>query len=551
MTAKPKVLFVTESRNLASGFGTYAKEILQRIYDSGKFELAEFVCYASPDEFKSNDWLVYNNSLVSGQELEEINQNPLIQWGMKRFDRAALDFKPDVVCTYRDPWMDSYISDSPFLPFFEWIWMPTVDSDPQKSAWIQKFKKCSRLLSYSHYGKEILENQTHGRLNVFGIASPAMEDVFDIVVDKKSHKESLGINPNSIIFGTVMRNQKRKMFAELIRSFKKYLDKCDKETYEKSFLYLHTSFPEKTGWDITELAHEFGILNKLLTTYLCRKCNRVKPGFYQDAIAFCDHCKINSCTMPNVSNGLDTNALSKIYNLFDIYIQYAICEGFGMPVVEAAACGVPLAVVNNTSMTDFVKYLNAIPIDAYPIRELETNADRSGPNNDHLVEIMLNFSKKSEAEIKDLRNETYRLCKNKYDWDKAAQVWIDSIVDALDNKKPNSGKWNSGSIINEINIDDMPTGLNNFQFCEWLYSNLVQDPSEMHNLQMMETIRDLNLGISRKGGLEKCDQKIIFDYTLNSIYYRKLNYDKLRCGVFVEQQTPEFILEAHKGLKEQ
>ena len=41
MTRKKKILFVTKSHKLASGFGTYAKEILQRIYDTGKYEIAQ------------------------------------------------------------------------------------------------------------------------------------------------------------------------------------------------------------------------------------------------------------------------------------------------------------------------------------------------------------------------------------------------------------------------------------------------------------------------------------------------------------------------------
>lgn len=550
MTAKPKVLFVTESRNLASGFGTYAKEILPRIHNSGELELAEFVCYGQANDFKSNDWLVYNNGSVTGKDLEEYNNNPLIQWGIKRFDRAVLDFKPDVVCTYRDPWMDMYISDSPYLPFFEWIWMPTVDSDPQKAEWISIFSKCSSLLTYSNYGKDVLESQTKGRLKVSDIASPAMENVFHMIQDKKSHKEKFGLKPDSIIFGTVMRNQKRKMFAELMKTFKLYLDSCDKETYEKSYLYLHTSFPEKLGWNITQLAHEFGICNKLLTTYICRKCGNITASHYQDALAFCDKCQIISCVMSTVNFGVSTKDLCNIYNLFDLYIQYAICEGFGMPVVEAAACGVPLAVINNTSMTDFVKYLKAIPIEPHPIRELETNADRSGPNNASLLKIMLDFSKKSVEEIENLRGYTNSSCHEKYNWDSCANLWIENIKKSLENKKLLNGRWDIGPIIQEQDINNVPKNLNNFQFVEWLYALFVQDAHEMYNYQMMETIKDLNIGATRRfSRLETCDQNMIFRNIVDSIYMRKLNYDRLRCGMAQEQKIPDFITDAHKGLK--
>ena len=43
--SKKKVLFVTESHKMASGFGTYAKQVLPRLAATGKYELAEFASY--------------------------------------------------------------------------------------------------------------------------------------------------------------------------------------------------------------------------------------------------------------------------------------------------------------------------------------------------------------------------------------------------------------------------------------------------------------------------------------------------------------------------
>ena len=67
--------------------------------------------------------------------------------------------------------------------------------------------------------------------------------------------------------------------------------------------------------------------------------------------------------MPNVGQGLSIPDLIKVYNLFDLYVQYAICEGFGMPQVEAAGCGVPIAAVNYSAMADVLKFTKGYPID--------------------------------------------------------------------------------------------------------------------------------------------------------------------------------------------
>ena len=57
MQRKKRILFVTESHKLASGFGTYGKEVISRIHKSGKYEIAEFACYASP---RDRDWETNN-----------------------------------------------------------------------------------------------------------------------------------------------------------------------------------------------------------------------------------------------------------------------------------------------------------------------------------------------------------------------------------------------------------------------------------------------------------------------------------------------------------
>jgi len=59
---KKKVLLVAENHDLASGFGTYAKNLLQRLHDSGKYELAEFGIYANISLGKNVPWKFYANA---------------------------------------------------------------------------------------------------------------------------------------------------------------------------------------------------------------------------------------------------------------------------------------------------------------------------------------------------------------------------------------------------------------------------------------------------------------------------------------------------------
>ena len=544
MQNKKKILFVTESHKLASGFGTYSKEVLSRLHKMGKYEIAEFACYASSDSFENPDWLIYGNAPMANETeyADQHSKNPTLQWGIGRFDHAVLDFKPDIVATYRDPWMDSFIQSSILLPFFHWVWMPTVDSEPQKNEWLYWFNQCDGLLAYSEYGVRTLEEQTHGRLKVSGCASPAIDPVeFNIIPNKKEHKKSFGLDPESFIVGTVMRNQKRKMFPELMRSFKDFLAKAPSDIAKKSYLYLHTSYPEKMGWDITSLIHEYGLGSRILVTYVCRHCKNYFPSHYRDAITLCQHCNHLAATMPGVQNGIPHSELNNIYNLMDLYVQYAICEGFGMPQVEAAACGTPIAATNYSAMEDVVKFCNGYPIEPKLAREMETNADRSGPNNECLSNIILSCATQTEQQAKKRRLETRKGCINRYTWDIAAKSWAD-YFDSVTKTKPLEGKWTAPPLMRDI-PDQIPNGMSNPHFCEWICLEVLQNQEKAYGYDMLNMLRNLNFGAVIGGDLSTYNQERAFNESKGLAEHR-LFFDRLRTGAI--SATQSFVVEAHR-----
>lgn len=231
-------------------------------------------------------------------------------------------------CSIRDAWMDNWVADSPVREYFHWIWMPTVDSAPQRPYWIDVFTKCDAVFTYSEFGTRTLQEQGKNKINLKGCASPGIDaNIFKPVMDKQAHRNSLGISPDINILGTVMRNQKRKLFPELMQAFRLFLDTTDKEIAKKTFLYLHTSYPEKNGWDLPDLILENGISSKVLATYICKHCKNVFVSFFADARTICKHCGQHSAIFPNVVHGATTEQLVKIYNCFDVYVQYAICLG--------------------------------------------------------------------------------------------------------------------------------------------------------------------------------------------------------------------------------
>lgn len=531
--SKKKVLFLTESHHLASGFGTYAKEVLTRLWSTGKYNLAEFASYGDLAKCSHVPWRYYSNSPSNDQEADIYNRNPNNAFGLWRLNHALLDFKPDIVLTYRDPWMDMWINESPLRKFFHWVWMPTVDSYPQKRKWIDVFEQCDGILAYSEYGIRSLKKQSKF-VNTLGCASPGINpNVFKPVEDKKEHKKRLGLPEDSIIVGTVMRNQKRKLFIELMKAFKIFIDTAPKEIADKTFLYLHTSYPERVGWDIESGIIEYGLGSKVICTYICRSCNSWCCKKYSGAISTCEKCGSKASFMPSVSQGLSTDDLVSVYNTFDLYAQYAICEGFGMPQVEAAACGVPVAATNYSAMEDVVQFTNGYPVPVKTFfREMETWAERAYPDNEAMAKIIEEFASMDE----NARLEKSRMVRegaiSRYNWDDCAKVW-ETVIDAfLQTKRASS--WDSPpNMLANVQMPNIPS---NEDFVSWCLAGALRRPEKINRHDYHMYCKNLEFGCLTDAQLEPFKRENMLDYVNNKINENNF-FESVRTG----QRRPEQI----------
>jgi len=106
---------------------------------------------------------------------------------------------------------------------------------------------------------------------------------------------------------------------------------------------------------------------------------------------------------------VDFNDLKKLTAAATVYVFPSFYEGFGMPQVEATACGVPIASTNYSAMEDVLQWTKGYPVNIQKMyREVETNAERVFPDNDHLVEIMIKHLMLSPEEKQNrLRNEKF------------------------------------------------------------------------------------------------------------------------------------------------
>ena len=487
---KKKVLFCTEASWLSTGYAVYTKEVLSRLVKEEDIEVAELACYATIEDVEKHPtlWQVYpNKPMPDDPNYTHYQASASAQFGEQVFNHVLLHFQPDVVIDIRDWWMMEYQQRSPFRDFFNWAIMPTVDAEPQADQWINTYATADAAFAYSEFGAATLAKQCD-RIQLAGIAPPAASQSFKPHPNKDQHKESMGLSKDAWIVGTVMRNQKRKLYPDLFESFRALLDEVADANI---FLYCHTYYPD-IGWEIPKLLNEHGLSSRVLFTYKCKSCGRVSVNFFQDSVQHCRYCNKFTSQMVGINNSIDEHELAAVYNLFDVYVQYANSEGFGMPQLEAAQCGVPVVTVDYSAMQSIAENIGAITVKplAYSV-ECETGCKRAIPDNHQLTQELIHLydAKNQLPALGDyMRNKTI----DYYSWDKTAKTWL-GIIRRLPAKDPEE-TWLSPPKIFEP-ATEIPSNLEHMvDKVNFIFNHILHKPEWIGSFLWKKVLKDCTFG---------------------------------------------------------
>jgi glycosyltransferase involved in cell wall biosynthesis len=496
---KPRILYVGEFTKLATGYSVYGSEILRRLHETGKYELGELACYAAADDprFLNHGlpWTVFPGMPAASdpKAWAAFRTDKMNEFGQWAFEDVCLKFKPDIVVDIRDHWMMSFAETSPFRRFYHWVIMPTVDATPQQEQWIATYINADAVFTYSDWGFKTLQQEGGGLIKLRGSASPGADlDTF-FPMDRKAIRRIMHIEDDAFIIGTVMRNQGRKLYPELMESFAKFLKQAPPELAKKTTLYLHTSYPDQ-GWDIPRLIKQHGLGHKVLMTYKCQHspCATVFPAFFMDSRGACPNCGRLSAFIPNVQAGVDRSTLAKIMNLFDVYVQYANSEGFGMPQVEAASCGVPVFATDYSAMSDVVRkvYGQPIKVDRL-ILEGDFGCYRAWPDNQDFIDKLIKHFSKPEYERLELGKRARIGVERHYRWEDTAKQWEDAF-DSLP-LRPIEETWHSSPRVHRP-LKPPDTFSSNEEFVRWCIINIFGREEWVNSYLEVRLVRDLNWG---------------------------------------------------------
>jgi glycosyltransferase involved in cell wall biosynthesis len=225
----------------------------------------------------------------------------------------AAHFKADFLLTNVDAWV---IDPNRMIHGTRWVaWIP-IDHDPCPKIVADKINTCFTRIAPSKFGQAAIE-----ALGMDCLYAPyAVDTNIYKPKDQKEARMKLGLKDDRFIFGIVAMNKgqpSRKAFEPQMRAFAKI-----HQVHKDTALYLHTQDQEQlAGINLRHLANYLGI---------------------GDCVQFCDqHANIL---------GFPDDYMVNAYNAIDCLMLCSMGEGFGIPLVEAQACGTPVITGDWTAM---------------------------------------------------------------------------------------------------------------------------------------------------------------------------------------------------------
>ncbi len=305
-----KIMFMANAPWCTTGYGIQGKHLVWRWKRLG-VDVAYFAFYG-----------LQNGMLhVDGVPIYPMGVRP---WGEDVLDAHMRHFGAHLLVTLMDVWVQDFFGKHAQREGWLWApWMP-VDQEPVPQVVIERLEGAYWVLPYSRWGEEKLHEV--GITNTTYIPHGVDTRTFDILFDddRRLLRAKAGIAPDAFVIGMVAANKgypPRKAFPEQLLAFKKF-----KERVPNAVLYLHT---------LTSTAHGGVDILAILKNLDLRVGEDVLiTDQYQYVM------------------GLSEESMAKMFGIFDILTLCSYGEGFGIPIIEAQACGVPVVVANNSAMPE-------------------------------------------------------------------------------------------------------------------------------------------------------------------------------------------------------
>jgi glycosyltransferase involved in cell wall biosynthesis len=216
---------------------------------------------------------------------------------------------PNAILTLYDAWVFNNVPGIDDLNFMSWTPVDHLSLPPNVLKWAKRPNV--KTIAMSPFGQREFEK--------YGVDSFYIPHAVDTKIYKPTSKirnvnsrEYMGLKEDDFLVGMVAANKAntsihRKAFAENLLAFALF-----KKSHPNAYLYIHSEVSKAYGG--------FDLINLIKAV-----------GLNKEDVLFADPAQLRI--------GYDPKDMAGIYSTMDVLLHVSYGEGFGVPAIEAQACG--------------------------------------------------------------------------------------------------------------------------------------------------------------------------------------------------------------------
>lgn len=386
----PKMLYVGDFP-VPTGFGIVSKNLIntfRKHYDMHIIGINYFGDY---------------DPLIEGLKVYPASAGGGEIYGFDKFLKVLIQIQPEVCFVLNDVWIamdyskriEEYNKAVPNNKTKFILYTP-IDAENIKEDFIKNVSNFDYIVTYTLFGKEQLIKSGIEK-EVYVIPHGVDLNKFTRT-DKKKVKSSMKIGPDSFVVLNVSRNQPRKRLDLFFYVFSEWVKRYNLPDNVK--VYYHGALQDY-GIDIIQWCEYLGIKDRLAIS---------RPDLTPD-------------------NGLTDEQMNMVYNSADVFFTTTAAEGWGLPVAEAMAVGVPCVLPKHSALAEWPEG-NAEYVDCYPFPSL---TDRGLNTIHHVIDVDAAVEALHKLYVdaeyrKTLGDASYKHMQNKkFNWDSIAKQFMEII----------------------------------------------------------------------------------------------------------------------------
>ena len=306
-----KIVWASNHHGQPTGYGVHCNHVVPHIQNNSHHEMIEFA-FSGIQRLRPYEWKgvkVYGATPFGGSF-------GIADWGVVQ----ALE-NPDVWMLHFDAWAEGERIRKTGVKYAVY---PPIDHDPLAPVWEAALKGAVDIVPHCKFGARVA-------LEGLGITAPISEDIpngVDVNVFKpmgvvRSDVFGQTTAEDGFVVGIFKNNQgTRAKYDVVLEGCKMFLDSAGDESIR---FYIHASTVGHQAPDLADLIRSYGLVDNVFL---------IAPLRYR--------------------YGLPEEEVSQLYNACDVVLNCVAGEGWGLPIIEAFACGKPVIGAAFSSMPELI-----------------------------------------------------------------------------------------------------------------------------------------------------------------------------------------------------